>query len=153
MTFRFLDDFDYIPGYEVALLIDRHVPADPAKGWVPAYKYHVVLHDSSTIVGRIDLRIGDQESLYYAGHIGFGIHEAYRGRHFAAKACQLLKPLALAHEMTPLSITCSPTNEPSRKTCEYIGATLKSIVTLPAHHGLFQCGERQVYVYEWILVP
>jgi hypothetical protein len=42
-----------------------------------------------------------------------------------------------------LWITCNPDNWPSRKTCEYLGATLVEVVDLPKESALYQRGERQ----------
>lgn len=150
MSFQFLE-FNRLSGRDIDLIIDEKVPADEAKSWVPAYKYNIVLHDTTTIVGNIDLRIGYQESLYYGGHIGYTVFEEYRGNHFAGKACFLLKQVASVHGMRKVFITCNPDNYPSRKTCEYVGAVLREIVNLPPDNDMFQRGERQKCIYEWIL--
>ena len=148
MGFRFLD-FDTLSGRGISLELSEKVPGDEEKGWVPAYKYHMVLPGTETIVGEIDLRIGYQESLYYGGHIGYTVYEGYRGHHFAGKACLLIKQVALAHGMKKLIITCNPENIPSRKTCEYVGAKLVEIVDLPPHNDMYKRGERQVCIYQW----
>ncbi|MZQ83012.1 GNAT family N-acetyltransferase [Paenibacillus sp. 5J-6] len=150
VNFKFLD-FDLITGKDVTLCMDRKIPGDEGKGFVPAYKYHIVLTASDEIVGKIDVRIGNNENLYYGGHIGYSIIEKYRGKHYAAKACQLIKQVALAHSMEDLIITCNPDNIPSRKTCEYIGAKLKEIVDLPPKNDMYLEGERQKCIYEWSL--
>jgi tagatose 1,6-diphosphate aldolase len=67
----------------------------------------------------------------YGGNIGYGLEPAWRGRHYAGKACKLLKQVALDQGMGVLWITCNPDNWPSRRTCEWIGATLVEIVDLP----------------------
>ncbi|MNY80412.1 hypothetical protein D3C86_2214330 [compost metagenome] len=54
--------------------------------------------------------------------------------------------------MEKIIITCNPDNEPSRKTCEYIGANLIEIVDLPPHDDMYQEGERQKCIYEWVLI-
>ncbi|GMA64293.1 GNAT family N-acetyltransferase [Alicyclobacillus fastidiosus] len=135
MSFQFLK-FDRLAGEDIDLIIDEKVPADEAKGWVPAYKYNIVLHNTTTIVGQIDIRIGYQESLYFGGHIGYTVLEKYRGNHFAGKACLLLKQVALQHGMDKVIVTCNPDNYPSRKTCEYVGAVLREIVNLPPHNDI-----------------
>jgi hypothetical protein len=48
-------------------------------------------------------------------------------------------------------ITCNPDNWPSRKTCEWIGATLVEIVDLPPENDQYKEGERQKCRYRWIL--
>ena len=65
-----------------------------------------------------------------------------RGRHYAERACRLLLPLARAHGMQTLWITCNPENVASRRTCERLGASFIDVVALPANHMLYQRGER-----------
>ncbi|MDQ0875974.1 RimJ/RimL family protein N-acetyltransferase [Paenibacillus sp. V4I3] len=149
--FAFLD-LEFIPGKEVDLVISEKVPGDEEKGFVPAYKYNIVRAGSNEITGKIDVRIGSNENLYYGGHIGYSITEKFRGNHFAAKACLLVKQVALAHGMEKLIITCNPDNFPSRKTCEYIGAKLNVIVELPPHNDMYLEGERQKCIFEWSLL-
>lgn len=143
--------FDRVRGKEIDLLINEWDPGDLEKGWVPAYKYGIVRAGTEQQLGTIDFRVGYQESLYYGGHIGYSVDEAFRGRHFAGKACLLLRQVALAHEMTKIYITCNPENFPSRKTCEYVGAKLREVVDLPKYNDMYQRGERKVCVYEWYL--
>ena len=141
-----------IVGDEIQLSLQHDVPAEPAKGWVRALHYHITSLTTGIVMGKIDLRLGyTMDLVQYGGHIGYGVHQAYRGHRYAAKACILLKQVAIAHRMDVLWITCNPDNWPSRKTCEYIGATLVEIVTLPPENDQYQRGERQKCRYRWIL--
>ena len=74
---------------EIILRLDRTCEAQPEKNWVPAYYFSICLPDG-TKIGQCDLRIGHNDRLYIGGNIGYGIDEAYRGHHYAAKACKLL---------------------------------------------------------------
>lgn len=150
MSFCFLD-FDRLSGQEIDLLIEQKAPANDKKGWVPAYKYRMVLAHTDTSVGEIDLRIGEQESLYYGGHIGYNVKKNHRGNRYAGKACLLLKPVAQAHGMTRLYITCHPDNIPSKRTIEALGCQFIEVVNLPPHNDMYLRGERQVCVFEWTL--
>lgn len=58
------ENFDRICGETIDLLIQQKVPEDQQKGRVPAYKYYIVLSQTDFVVGEIDLRIGNQESLF-----------------------------------------------------------------------------------------
>jgi predicted acetyltransferase len=81
----------------------REVPKDNKRGYVPAYEFTVRLPVIHTPVGRINLRIGNTEHVVkYGGHIGYGIEEKYRGHHYAAKACRLIKKVALDHGLDTL---------------------------------------------------
>lgn len=144
-------DFDLLSDGEIDLRIGEKVPADDVKGYVPSYRYYIYLHHTDTQVGEIDLRIGYTEGLYYGGHIGYAVHEPYRGSNYALKACKIVKHLAIAHEMTKLYITCSPDNIPSRRTCEKLGLNLLEVADLPPHNDMYHDGERQKCIFEWIL--
>ena len=137
-------------GDDIVLRLTRDTAADPDKGWLRALHYDVTHAANGETVGRINLRIGYTTSVVrYGGHIGYGIDPDWRGQRFAAKACLLLRPIAKAHGMDVLWITCNPDNWPSRKTCERLGATLIEIVDLPPDNDQYQRGERQKCRYRW----
>ena len=154
-------EFDYLTDLEIDLKITNKTSANLEKGYVPAYRYKITLHDQDQSIGEIDIRIDamenvtfnelKDENLYYGGHIGYEIYEKYRGKHYAAKACHLIKNVALAHRMNKLIITCNPDNYASRKTCERAGLSLLEIVDLPPSNEMYQEGDRQKCRYEWIL--
>jgi len=141
--FEFHDPGKLVDGDLELLLIDKY-PGDPALRWAPAYRFKMTLVGRNDLVGRIDLRMGNTEHiLMYAGHIGYGVEEAHRGHHYAARACRLLMPLARSHGMQELWITCNPDNIASRRTCELAGATFVEIVDLPRETDMYRHGERQ----------
>ncbi|MFC2070287.1 GNAT family N-acetyltransferase, partial [Chloroflexota bacterium] len=113
-----LNDYERLTDGEIKLVIKEKRPADEKRGYVSAYQFDILLPGQSKPAGRIDLRIGNTDYLItYSGHIGYGIGEEYRGNHYAAKACNLVKQVALGHGMKTLWITCDTDNYPSRKTC------------------------------------
>ncbi|HSI82469.1 MAG TPA: GNAT family N-acetyltransferase [Candidatus Methylacidiphilales bacterium] len=139
---------------EIELRLVRETPADPSKDWLRALHYHITLRGApaSEIIGEVDLRLGYTTNLVrYGGHFGYGIRRERRGHHYAGKACKLLKQTAIAHGMDVVWITCNPDNWPSRKTCEWLGATLVEIVDLPKDNDQYIEGERQKCRYRWIL--
>lgn len=144
-------DIKYLTDGELDLILEAEILSENIRGYVPSYEYNIHLHDSTKKIGRINLRIGNNENIFYGGNIGYIIDPEYRGKHFAAKACEIVKKVALAHGMDKLTITCNPDNYPSRRTCERIGAQLMEIVDLPPHNDLYGRGERQKCRYEWIL--
>ncbi len=136
----------------VVLVFAHAFPADPEKGIVPNEHYFIVERSSQEKVGAIRLRLSNQDDIrLYAGHIGYNVHESYRGRHYAAYACFELKPVAIRHGFREVWITCDPDNWPSRRTCERIGAELTEIVDLPEDNDMYQDGERQKCRYRWQL--
>ncbi len=137
---------------EIEVVLNEKRPANPERGYVPAYGFDIRRPGSPEIIGKVDLRIGDTRPLVmYAGHIGYGIYPDYRGHHYAARACNLIKPVALDHGMKTLWITCSPDNIPSRRTCEILGCQLVEIVDLPEDTDMYGRGEKHKCRYRWDL--
>jgi tagatose 1,6-diphosphate aldolase len=127
---------------ELELHLVEHSPADPARNWVPAYRFEMRV--AGQRVGTISLRVGDTAYIRrYAGHIGYGVDPEHRGHHYAARATRMLFPLARKHGMTTLWITCNPENVASRRTCERVGGELVDIVDLPVDSDMYREGERQ----------
>lgn len=132
---------------EIFLRLDRTSEADPIKGYVPACHFGICRIEDGTELGWIDLRLGHNRSTAFGGNIGYAVHEPFRGRHFAGKACRLLPELARAHGMKTLFITCAPENEPSRRTCLYAGARLMDVADIPEWHELYAQGRRKACRY------
>ncbi len=109
-------------------------------------------HGSDICVGECDIRMGMSEELYYAGHIGYRIYEAYRGNHYAYHACKVLLYIA-KHELnfTSLFITCSPENIASYKTIQALQGQLVGIVNVPKYHWLYRRGEKVKKIYRILL--
>ncbi|WP_238885497.1 GNAT family N-acetyltransferase [Clostridium sp. YIM B02551] len=133
-------NFDYLTDGEIDLIIENKIPANEEKGYVPTYKYIITLHNSKYSIGKIDLRIGNNENSYYGGNIGYEIYEDYRGNGYASKACAIIKQVATSHGMNKLI-----------RTCEKAGLSLKEIVDLPSYNEMYQKGERQKCIFEWNL--
>jgi predicted acetyltransferase len=137
---------------EIELRQVRDVPADPAKEWLRALHFEIIHRESGESIGHIDIRLGYTLSVVrYGGHFGYGIAPEWRGHHYAGKACKLLAPLARESGMDVVWITCNPDNWPSRKTCEWLGATLVEIVDLPPENDMYQEGESQKCRYRWVV--
>ena len=120
---------------------------DPSWGRPAAYHFWMRVERRSfgdiTIAGTLGLRVGRSPDLeMYLGHVGYHVYPPARGRRYAERACRLILPLARAHGMQTLWITCNPENYASRRTCERLGATLVDVVPLPQNHMLYQRGER-----------
>jgi predicted acetyltransferase len=99
---------------------------------VPTYYFRMIHRDSKEELGSINLRVASTPHVeLYAGHIGYGVHPASRGHHYAARATRLLIPLARELRLNPLWITCDPDNLASRRSCEQAGAKLIEIVDVP----------------------
>jgi len=144
------DEFITVPSLtdgEIFLVCTEKYPANPEKKHVPAYKFAVCKGGEK--IGEVGLRIGYTDGLYYAGQIGYGIDEAHRGNSYAARACELIVPIAKAHGMTKLLITNNHTNTASARVCEKLGARLVRLARLPEWSDLYKGGQRYVNIYEW----
>ncbi|MBR4635828.1 MAG: GNAT family N-acetyltransferase [Clostridia bacterium] len=142
---------DFLDDGEIRLVLKAQKQADPARNRVPAYLFYITDRQRGR-VGTCDLRVGWIDPLYYSGHIGYEVDEAYRGHHYAAKACRLLFGLAKKHGMQYVLITCRPDNIASRKTCEYAGCRLVEIAELPPDHELrTESGHTHECIYRYYL--
>lgn len=112
---------------------------------LPFYYYDI--RDAQGPAGKISIRIGDNADSYYNGHIGYEIDEARRGRHYALRACRLVLPVAKAHGMQRLYITCTVSNTASRKTIERLGAVLLEIADIPESCFFWRAGIEPYCIY------
>jgi len=107
---------------------------------VPTYFFRMMSIDRAEELGTINLRIGSTPHIErYAGHIGYGVHPAHRGHHYAARSVALLLP-ARTVGIDPLWITCDPDNKASRRSLELAGAELMEIVDVPEDCGIRKYG-------------
>ena len=110
---------------------------------VPTYCFSLVVDGHNEPAGHVHLRVGHTVNLeQYQGHIGYGIVQKWRGRHFAERATRLVLPLAALHDVNPVWITCDPDNWASRRTCERLGGKLVEIVHVPEIAPAYRYGAR-----------
>jgi tagatose 1,6-diphosphate aldolase len=143
---RYMDD-------GLQLVLKKTTPADPIKRYVPGYEFD--LHEKGrkkAKVGTIRLRIGRTRPLIgWCGHVGYGVDKRARGRRYAARSCMLLFPLAYAHGLRTLWITCDPKNIASRRTCEIAGGRYVNTVRVPTGTEMYEEGRRWVRRYKFDL--
>jgi predicted acetyltransferase len=119
---------------------------------VPTYYFRMLEINSNSEAGNINLRLGWNKNLtHYGGHIGYGVHEAYRGQRYAARAVILLKSLAYRHGFQELWITCNPENSASRRSCELAGAEFVETVDVPKSSAYYAREIRQKCRYRLTL--
>ncbi len=132
----------------ICLQLDHTCEAQPEKRWLPAYYFHICLPDG-TKIGYCDLRIGHNDKTYIGGNIGYGIDEAHRGHHYAARACALLFRQAQKHRMAYVIITCVPENLASARTCELAGGRFVETAPIPEDNEMYAEGKRQVMIWRF----
>ncbi len=143
-------NYDKLTDGEIDLILNEKRRSVRSMGLVPSYEFNISLTENTDVIGRISLRVGNTNRIKkYAGHIGYGINEKYRGNHYAAKACNLVKQVAIDHNLKTLWITVNPDNYPSRRTCEILGCEMVEIVNIPEYLDMYRQGERQKCRYRW----
>ncbi len=146
-------EYETLTDGEIEVVVSEKRSASPEKGYVPAYRFDIRLPDKSEIIGCAELRVENTRNIIqYGGHIGYGIKEEYRGNRYAARACNLIKRVALDRGLKTLWITCNPDNHPSRRTYELLGCEFIEIADLPLDNDMYQRGDGQKCRYRWDLV-
>lgn len=111
------------------------------------YTYRIFKTVDNAFVGYCDLRIGDDEALYYLGNIGYNIFEHHQGQKLAYHATLLLIELAKEVGLETLNITCNTDNIASIKTIERAGFIKVNSVAVPVSEPLFHQGDYYKYIY------
>lgn len=139
-------------GQDIELVEDYTIDGCQENGFVFSVIYKIKLKNKKRVVGHCDLRVGMNEELYYAGNIGYHIKKSYRGNNYAYQATKLLFEIAKKeYRMKELLITCTPTNEASKRICEKLEGHLEEVVDVPSHHWLYQLGEYKKCIYKYQL--
>lgn len=129
---------------ELILDFAKYLPGDANLERAPAYHFRMLHAATGEAMGDIELRNGNYSGiLLYSGHFGYEVYPAFRGNHFAERACRLLIPVAHHLGINPLWITCNPENAASRRTCERLGAELVEIIDVPKYINLHARGDRR----------
>ena len=116
---EFKDEFNIIKGEKIELKILYRDEGDNEE--IPYYYYGIFLDGIKKSIGKISIRIGHNYHSYFNGNIGFEIDEEYQGNHYAYEAAKLVIPVAKAHNMDYVIITCNKSNVASSKTIEKLG--------------------------------
>lgn len=137
---------------EVELVEEKRILASETYDGIATTFYRIYLKHLPIVVGRIDLRQGSTQSLYYYGNIGYMIHPLFRGHHYAYQACLLLFAKAKKEfGMSELWITCSPENKASYKTLMRLKGEYIETVDVPLNHELYQRGEKKKCIFRYKL--
>jgi len=139
-----LEDVGPMRDRDLWLELRAREPENPARGWVPAYRFAMRLDGVGHAVGRLGFRVGTTHTIErYAGHLGYEVSPAFRGNRLAERSCRLIFSLARRHGFQELWITCNPDNWPSRRTCERLGAELIDTVDVPRDSDVFAPGSER----------
>ena len=128
------------------VLVGKH-PADATRKRSPWYEFEMRRPGKRTKLGRIRFRVDSARRLRLPGHLGFEVNKRHRGHRYAARSCRLLLPLAHAHGLPSLWITCDPKNMASRRSCELAGGKSVQTVRIPKRHEMYAKDRRSVCRY------
>ena len=105
---------------------------------VPEYRFAIHLCSNGLRVGRIHLRVSnDQDILGAVGHTGYAVDEAHRRNGYATRAIRLISDVAQYYGITPLWVLIEPDNVASRRAVERAGFQLMDVIdTRPEARGL-----------------
>jgi predicted acetyltransferase len=141
------------PQGDLKLVLAECQPAASSPWHVPAYTFQLQ-NRFGHHMGRIRLRVGwNDEIIQYAGQVGYAVEPAFRGHHYAERACRQILPLARRHDMEQLWITCQPDNIASRRTLERLGAEYAGILDVPAVYPLEAGMERKKMCFRLSTAP
>ncbi len=116
----------------------------PQLGDVLSLHYEMVDLETGKRAGRLGVRLGESEALFYLGHVGYSVLPDFRGRGYAYRACKLCLPLFERHGMNSLCITTDVDNLASIRTCEKLGCRYECTVEVPGWcHRLFEISVRK----------
>ena len=124
--------------------------AIPERKHVPAYCFDIALLDG-TVVGNCSLKIWHTPVIWFAGNIGYEIYEPYRGHRYASKACRLLYPLAIRHNLDYLIITCNVSNAASERSIQLAGGMFIAEQDVPEDYEQYRKGSKRVRIYKVLL--
>ena len=148
VVFEDFVDLPELKDNKISLECYEKNPAIPEKKWVPNYWFNIVLDGEN--VGRVNLRIGYTEGLYYGGQVGYWVDEAFWGQGFAVRACRLMAEVAKMHGMVKLIISNDENNKASKRVCEKLGAKLIRTTDVPKWHDLYTAlGIQRINIFEW----
>lgn len=125
------------------LRLSRYVYGTDYVGHLPSYFFMIREGKHGPVIGQCDLRIGDNETTPYAGHIGYRIYGPYRGHGYAQRASRILLHFAYQLGIEEIIITCDPDNLASKKTLENLQGTYAGSFIIPEGHVCYQAGDRE----------
>lgn len=146
--FRFLE-FNDLKDDEIKLVLKSHDEPDNEKGNLPRYGFSIIHIESNEDIGVVYFAVDSSRRQYLRGHLSYGVSPAYSGHNFAAKACRLVKQVALAHGFKRLYIGSGYDNIASRKTIEILGAVPVTIDDVPDGDILRELQKERIDMFVW----
>jgi predicted acetyltransferase len=113
------------------------------------YEFAIILVATGVEVGRLLLFVDDGPGRSeFAGHIAYEVAAEHRGHRYAARAIELLRPVAREH-LEVAWIMTSPDNFASARTAELAGAEYVDTREVPGDSDVRAFG-RWMRRYRWV---
>ena len=145
----FRKEFFFIDGDIVSLRLLETIEGNGDE--LPFYWWSIVEKTTGACVGKISLRLGHNYHSYWNGNVGYEVDEPYRGNHYAAIALKLVLPIAKAHGMDHLFVSCDENNAASYRTIERCGGKLLEISYPPEDWVFYRPGLALKRIYRIVL--
>jgi Predicted acetyltransferase len=146
--FEFLT-FDDLRDDEIELRIKSKDEPDIEKGYSPRYGFSIIHLGDNEDIGVVYFAVDTTRRQYLRGHLSYGVSPAYSGHNYAAKACRLMKKVALAHGFERLFIGADYGNIASIKTIEKLGAVPITEADVPDRDVLSELAKEKTIMYVW----
>ncbi len=141
--------FNDLKDDEIKLIPKSYDEPDLEKGYAPRYGFSIILVDSNEDIGVVYFSVDTSTRQYLVGHLSYGVSPTHAGHNYAAKACRLVKKVALAHDFKRLFIGAGYDNIASRKTIERLGAVPITKKDVPDAGILEKLQENKVHMFVW----
>ena len=138
---------------EIRLVLKSRDEPNPETGDAPRYGFSIIHNEDNRDIGVVYFSVDRSRRQYLTGHLSYGVDPAYKGHHFASKACILMKEVALSHGFQRLLIGSRYENVASRKTILWLGARPMTIDDVPDESILDELKAKRIDMFVWEISP
>jgi tagatose 1,6-diphosphate aldolase len=132
---------------ELELVLVNTYQANTEEKLVPWYEFKMQNTITKENMGYLNLRIGSEKILHYAGHIGYGVDSKFQGHHYAARSVKLILPFTALNGIKEALMSCSTDNIASQKTCTSAGFEYIETTQVPPDQRMYREGYRNIKRY------
>ncbi len=146
-------EFSDLANDEIRLVLKSRDEPNAEKGDAARYGFSIINTKDNRDIGIVYFSVDLSRRQYLTGHLSYGVDPAYKGHYFAAKACTLMKEVALAHGFQRVLVGSEYDNVASRKTILRLGARPVTIDDVPDEGVLEELKTNKVDMFVWEIAP
>lgn len=146
-------EFPDLASDEIRLIPKSRDEADPGKGEAAKYGFTILHIEDDRDIGVVYFAVERSRKQFLTGHLSYGVDPAYKGHHYASKACLLVREVALAHGFDRLFIGSRYENIASRKTIQWLGARPITVDDVPDEGVLDELKNERIDMFVWEIGP